>query len=379
MKISRSALWMVMLGAACSSSESAPGLTVDASVFDSIHANAADTAFAIDGSSANLSRWQAVESLFNSRSAAVGANDIGLVIWDGSDQKVYERVKGTFTTDKNLAVASASKLVSGLVIFDVIRRGQLSLDATTGQILGWTGSNGAITMRQLLSFTSGLPRETMCTLNPLVTLATCVDTIQTATAVAAPGTRFDYGSTHLHIAARMAEVATGRVWSELFTDLLRAPLGLPTSVAYYTAPRQSIGTINPLIAGGLRASTNDYAKLLALAFHKGTFGGVNVGTPALFDEQSREPFPAATIGLTPLPENRYGLASWLLCDTPSYGCQQLSSPGAFGFTPWYDREAGYYAILGMELPNGQGVDGVVRFAVDLERDLAPLIRAALGR
>ena len=43
--------------------------------------------------------------------------------------------------------------------------------------------------------------------------------------------------------------------------------------------------------------------------------------------------------------------------------------------PWLDREAGYYAIIGMEVSESQS--GVVNFSVQLAQDLKPLIRAAL--
>ena len=39
----------------------------------------------------------------------------------------------------------------------------------------------------------------------------------------------------------------------------------------------------------------------------------------------------------------------LAISTPATGCSSISSPGAFGFTPWLDRITGYYAILGMEI------------------------------
>ena len=45
----------------------------------------------------------------------------------------------------------------------------------------------------------------------------------------------------------------------------------------------------------------------------------------------------------------YGLASWTECAPPAVNCPVISSPGAFGFTPWVDREDGYYAIIGMEV------------------------------
>src|SRR5204862_6051686 len=144
--------------------------------------------------------------------------------------------------------ASASKMVSGLVLFELIHRGLLSLDSTTGQVLGWTGANAAITLRQLLSFTSGLPREATCTVNPRATLADCAATMAAATPTAAPGTLFDYGSTHLLVAASMAETVTGLAWDDVFAATLRAPLGLPADVTYFTGPRQALGTTNPLVA-----------------------------------------------------------------------------------------------------------------------------------
>jgi CubicO group peptidase (beta-lactamase class C family) len=325
--------------------------------------------------------WSQVDALLLSAAADAGATGFGLVVWDGNDQRIYQRMLGGFTADTRVAVASSSKMVAGMVIFDSIRRGELTLDATTGQVLGWTGANATITLRHLLSFTSGLAREAACTLNPLTTLASCVDDIRDAAVVAAPGSRFDYGSTHLQVAARMAEVTSGKLWARLFADTLRTPLGLDPEVAYYTAPKQELGMVNPLVAGGLRASVNEYAAFLRLAFHRGSAGGVTVGTPALFDEQTKEPFPDAVIGSSPvmtigLPYH-YGLTAWLMCATPATGCAEISSPGAFGFTPWLDRATGYYAILGMELGNDDVESGVVDFAVKLQQQLAPLIRAQL--
>lgn len=100
----------------------------------------------------------------------------------------------------------------------------------------------------------------------------------------------------------------------------------------------------------------------------------------LFDLQTKEPYPeAAVVGKTPRAQltdsAHYGLTAWLECATPDEGCEQLSSPGAFGFTPWLDRDAGYFAILGMELD--QSGSGVVAFSIDLQQALMPLIVEAL--
>jgi D-alanyl-D-alanine-carboxypeptidase/D-alanyl-D-alanine-endopeptidase len=312
--------------------------------------------------------------------AAQGISGMGLSIYDANGVKRFERMYGSFSADQRVAIASASKMAAGLTIFRVIDQGFLTLDSTTGGVLGWTGPQSAITLRQLLSFTSGLEREAGCTLLAGITLADCVTIISQQPLVATPGTRFDYGSTHLHVAARMAEVVTGQSWNSLFATQLKTPLGLTSpDLAWFTAPRQGLGTSNPLIAGGLRATMNEYARLLALDFNRGLHQGNPLIGDALFAAQATEPYPNAAIGNSPFANAginfHYGLAAWLECPPPAVNCAVLSSPGAFGFTPWLDRDGGYYAILGMEVTESQS--GVVAFAVNLAQELKPLIRAAL--
>lgn len=68
----------------------------------------------------------------------------------------------------------------------------------------------------MLSFTSGLPPENLCTYRVTITLEDCVNELSAVALDAQPGTRFDYGSTHLAVAGRMAEVATGSSWNAIF-------------------------------------------------------------------------------------------------------------------------------------------------------------------
>jgi serine-type D-Ala-D-Ala carboxypeptidase/endopeptidase len=324
--------------------------------------------------------FAAVDARAAAAFSAQGISGMGLAIYDAQGVKRFEKYYGAFSGTQRVAVASASKLVSGLVIARVIDQGFLTLDSTTGAVLGWTGAQGTITLRQLLSFTSGLEREAGCTLLQNITLAECVALVSTLPLVAAPGTRFDYGSTHLHVAARMAEVTTAQSWANLFASQLKTPLRLSSpDLLYYSAPRQATGTSNPLIAGGLRATMNEYAVMLGLEFSRGVYGGNALIDAAFFAAQSSEAYPGAVIGNSPFANAglpfHYGLAAWLECAPPAVNCNVVSSPGAFGFTPWVDRDGGYSAILGMEVTESQS--GVVQFAVSLEQELKPLIRAAL--
>ncbi|HWO11731.1 MAG TPA: serine hydrolase domain-containing protein, partial [Polyangiaceae bacterium] len=229
---------------------------------------------------ASEARWASVRRAVLDAADAADA-DLALSVWDANDLERFEVSRGAFTADTRVAVASASKFASGLVLFELIARGQLSLSSTTGEVLGWAGAHAAISLEQLLSFTSGLPRDTPCTATLITTLAACVDSIAELEPESPPGSVFDYGSTHLAVAARMAEVASGSSWAELFDEILRVPLGLPADVAYFTFPRRALGRTNPLAAGGLRASMNEYAPLLQLALHRGTRGALSVGTPEL--------------------------------------------------------------------------------------------------
>jgi D-alanyl-D-alanine-carboxypeptidase/D-alanyl-D-alanine-endopeptidase len=304
---------------------------------------------------------------------------MGVAVYDRSGTKLFERMYGDFSADRRVALASASKLVSGVTLFRLIDAGYLSLDSTTGQLLGWQGEKGTITLRHLLSFTSGLNPEHLCTYQPEITLAACVDAISQEDLLASPGTRFDYGSTHLHVAALMAEVATGRPWHDIFHQQIRVPLGLPAEFAYYSRPRQADDTQpgNPLLAGGMRASMNEYERVLHFVFDKGSWQGAQLLSPTIFDVQTVAPYPQATIGSTPGFANaRYGLTAWLECSTPETGCATISSPGAFGFTPWIDRATGYYAIIGMEIDDYRGERGA---GTSVQRTLKPLIEQAIGR
>lgn len=333
----------------------------------------------------SASAWAAVDAKAAEAFATGGFSGMTVAVFDRDDVKVFEKTYGDFSPTRRVAVASASKIVAGTVILRLVGQGLLSLESTTSQVLGWTGTRGAITMRQLLSFTSGLRPEAACVNNPFITLATCVDQVRDdpTALVAAPGSRFDYGNTHLHVAARMAEVATGKSWNTLYAEQLRIPLGLGSDSTFHTLPEQRIGTVNPRVAGGLIASLDEYARILAISFHRGTYRGVSYAPAALFDLQGVAPYPSATIGESPFAGSgldfRYGLAAWLECGTPDTGCSTLSSPGAFGWTPWFDRQAGYYAVIAMQEPRVDGND-VVERSVGLAQSIkADIVRALASR
>jgi serine-type D-Ala-D-Ala carboxypeptidase/endopeptidase len=344
-------------------------------------------------SAAPATDWAAVDTAVQQAHRQAGG-DFGMAvhIHDRLDRLVYTRTLGGYRAEQPVPVASASKLVAGLLILSLVERGALSLDATTQQVLGWEGERGRISLRQLLAQVSGLQPNARCMEDTLSTLAACVDAIRdSADPPAHPaGSYFDYGGSHFQVAARMAEVATGLSWQALFTQHLGEPLALAARTNFYTAPwlgEAQAGNRNPRVAAGLWVSLNDYSKLMAVVFHKGVVGGRVFARPALFDEMGTEPHPQARVGTSPMAlatqlPMRYGLGAWLECVPARVPCPVLSSAGAFGWTPWLDREAGYYAVIAMlRFPTG-GVAGsraVVAFSVQLQQQLKPLVARAVAR
>jgi D-alanyl-D-alanine-carboxypeptidase/D-alanyl-D-alanine-endopeptidase len=329
-------------------------------------------------------QWDEIGRIVSEAAERHGVPAMSLTVYDADDTQVFSHLYNDFDLDKRVAVASASKLVAGLVMFALIGKNKLSLDSTTREVLRFRGVQGDITLRDLLSFTSGLAPTADCISEPDTTLAACVKAIGRSTPVDVPGQVFDYNSTHLAVAGGMAEVAGDASFNDLFRTLMADRLQIHPKALFYTTPRRPEATDNPLVAGGLSISVNDYAKLLGLAFHRGRTEKLSIVTPEqsieLFDEAAREPYPDVEIDYSPMTALRlpfrYGLTSWLECRTPEDGCSVVSSPGKYGFTPWIDRHNGYYAILGMEL---EGSDGdVVSFSVDLQQRLKPLIVRALS-
>src|SRR5688500_10198360 len=93
--------------------------------------------------------FDAVDRAASAAFSAQGIPGMGLAIYDAQGNKRFERMYGSFAPDQRIAIASASKMVAGLTILRLVDQGFLTLDSTTGAVLGWTGPQGAITLRQL--------------------------------------------------------------------------------------------------------------------------------------------------------------------------------------------------------------------------------------
>jgi serine-type D-Ala-D-Ala carboxypeptidase/endopeptidase len=265
---------------------------------------------------------------------------------------LHERAYGNYEVNRRVPIASATKWYSAAVILALVDEARLSLNDTTARYLPeFTGDKGAITLRQLFSHTSGIVADAPCIFNSTVTLRECVTQIAGRPLLFAPGTRFHYGNAGMHVGAAMAEAATGKPWAQLFEEKLVEPLGM-----ICTRPDGLGSADHPVPAGGAASCEEDYAKFLQMLAAGGVHEGRRILSSAVVSEMERDQTGGVAIDhslyesygdLDPqLPLLRYGLGVWReRGDARTGDALELSSQGAFGFSPWVDLERGLVGVL----------------------------------
>ena len=254
---------------------------------------------------------------------------------------LYSENFGNFSSSTRVPIASASKWLSALALARLVEKGQMSWEDTIGQYISDAPADKKnIRLRQLFSHTSGMsPTENTCMSNPAFTLATCTDAILTMVLPYQPGTTFAYGGNSMQVAGRMAEIATGKSWDQLFIDEMVIPLGLlNTDFATNSTAAGYIRNSNPRVPGGVRSTAEDYSIVLAMIQTDGMSQGVRFLNKATLDYMATNQAAGLSIGYTPYPESYgYGIGQWREAVDNNGVATRVSSPGAWGTTPWVDK------------------------------------------
>ncbi|WIX76193.1 serine hydrolase domain-containing protein [Amycolatopsis carbonis] len=135
-----------------------------------------------------------------------------------------------------MRVASVAKAFSGATALSLVSSGRLSLDTTVGRTArGMPREWSAVTLRQLLGHTSGIPdfsgttefRDTLVAdlhdpppPQELLSYATDPDLLFR------PGSRYEYSNSDNILVALMCEAATGRRYEDVLRQRVLQPLGL---------------------------------------------------------------------------------------------------------------------------------------------------------
>lgn len=228
-------------------------------------------------------------------------------------------------------IGSTTKPLTGTMIMRLVATVVLDLDRPiTAYLPALTfaepGAVEQVTLRLLLSHTAGLPWDQITPTRlygrrDLAGLADYIrDELPTRPLVAPPGTRWEYSNPSINLAARIAEVATGRYFPELIADYVTAPLGMTRTIfdpaialTYPTALSHDRGADGPLTARH-RAPDNtaqypsafaystvlDLAKFALLHLQAGHAGGRQLLPPDLIAAMhtAQPPTLATAYGLT---------------------------------------------------------------------------------
>lgn len=160
----------------------------------------------------------------------------------GGRTRVYTAGVGDIATgrppqpDDHMRIASIAKAFSGAVALQLVDQGRLSLDDTIGELLpDQPAAWHAVTLRQLLQHTSGLPdfsadpeflRILGADPHHVFDPRRLLDFVAEEPLLFVPGSLYEYSNSDNIAVALMAEAITGRRYEDLLHDLLIRPLGL---------------------------------------------------------------------------------------------------------------------------------------------------------
>ncbi len=287
-------------------------------------------------------------------SAAASEVDFSFAV-DRQDGRRYSFNRGGSTLQTSYESKSTSKLVAAVIVLRLVEQGYLSLsDRPQDRIASWPIASAdplfGMTLAQLLSFTSGLTIAPPCLNAGGSGFEACVISIANANAGngIAPGQQFFYNDSHLQVAGLMAVQARGAAsWQAIFAEF-KSQTGLfPASSFDFPS------SANPALAGGMHVTGEDY-----LAFLKALKNGLLLNAASmsglLADHTASvaiaySPILSGIGGGAALGEDwHYGFGLWHECRSPAFNCvagSRVSSPGALGSYPFWDRAKSYTGIV----------------------------------
>jgi CubicO group peptidase (beta-lactamase class C family) len=292
--------------------------------------------------------------LENALAHASNAKGLTVIVMRGG-RRLYRMDIGDIAPDQQFPIASASKWLTGALVMSVVDEGKLSLDAPISTVLPeFNGEAARITLRELLSQTAGMGslKAGFDIRQPAtITLAQSAAQIAARPLEDPPGRIFNYGGPHFQVAGAMVEAVTGKRWADLFNERIAGPLGM-THTSWLHLPRQTetpAQTLNPLLQGGVVTTAEDYMRFLTMLAGEGEYQGRRVLSRQAVDAMETNQTLGVTMGYVPpgatVRAAQYALANWCDAWDKTKRCTRVSSPGAFGTTPWIDRDSGLYGIF----------------------------------
>ena len=289
-----------------------------------------------------------------------------------------------FTADLPCRIASVTKPHTATLLAMLVEEGRLHWDdplelhlpAFRGvRVMGGAPARRTPRVRELLSHTAGFAPQgergdERWRIRGDGRLADAVDDLARAGLAMEPGVRFAYTGFGYMVAGRIAEVVTGREFSDLMRERLLAPIGadgakfLPRlgpeerarlPVMYERAadrltPAAASGRDEPQLAfpnpgGGLVATADDVMRLLRLHRDGGVAGGKRLGSAEMLAELHRVQPATGRDG--------YGLGFNVVRAGPDGRATRLRHNGASGTFAFMDLREDLLVVALTQVPTKQ--------------------------
>ncbi len=287
-----------------------------------------------------------IEKFIDSEMAASGAPGLAYAVVDDGHVSSAEGHgvmraggAGAVTPDTPFSTGSISKSFTALAVMQLVEAGEVDLDSEVSHYLeDFSGRPaGAVTVRQLLSHTSGFSTGQGNASHTGPTggsdaLARRVAQLADVQPAAEPGQRWEYSNTNYQILGRVVEVRSGQSYRDYITANILKPVGMDhSSVAdgeihhsMATGHRPWFGMKRPLAEnvtdlvtapqGGIIASSRDLARYMGMMMN-GEDDVLSAEGKALMMQPASTRSPSYGFGWYLDPENR---SVWHAGSTPGF-------------------------------------------------------------
>lgn len=288
-------------------------------------------------------------------------------------------------------IASMTKPVTATAVLMLQDEGKLSVDDPVAKYLPQLadlktadGKPGNLTLRHLLTHTSGMAEATAQESQAARTLADLIPAYAAKPLRFEPGSKWQYCQSAINSLGRIVEVVSGQSFPEFLQKRLFDPLGMKDTGFYPTAEQASrvakayrlidgkleetavMGDYDfrrrnrfPAANGGLYSTAPDYARFCQMILNQGSLDGREYVKPASVKLMTSLQTGDLKTGFT--EGCGWGLG-WIVTRQPQ-GVTAMLSPGtcghggAYGTQAWIDPVKGVIYVLMVQRANFPNADG----------------------
>lgn len=345
---------------------------------------------------------QAIPAVAERMKEAVAQNEIaGAVTLVANKEKILHldaTGRGDLSSETPLSrdaifwIASMSKPVTGVAVMMMQDEGKLSIDDPVEKYIpefanykNAEGQKATITIKHLLTHSSGMPEATSEEMKSSHTLAELIPHFLNKPLQFAPGSKWQYCQSSINTAGRIVEIVSGQSFDQFVQERIFNPLGMKDTTFYPSEAqaariaksyKKADGKLSeaqiflldgkpatsheryPAANGGLFSTALDYASFCQMLLNNGELDGHRILKPESAKQFSTVQFPDHKTGFT--PGNGWGVGCCIVREPQ--GVTAMLSPGTFGHggaygtQAWIDPQKNLIYILMVQRANFPNAD-----------------------